>query len=126
LKSTRRNAAHNIASVKPFKEATKLKVARVCFTVAIVLFISGAFIMCDCPGEYVLAAIFSGIALWLGTWRIRTWSALMLVASVAIAVLETGDSARQKARLVKRLQHIRESQAGTNQLDHGTNYPQAK
>ncbi|MDB6112642.1 MAG: hypothetical protein JWR69_4392 [Pedosphaera sp.] len=89
--------------------------------VSMILFVLGGFMLCYCPGEYVLTGILAGVAIWLGSPRVRAWSVVLLVASLVMMVLETRWSIQEKEHFAKLRQRFREAQRGTNELDGGTN-----
>ena len=64
----------------------KPAISRVRLIVAIVLFVSGLMVLCDCWGLYVLAGGFAGVAVCSGVGGIRAWGATVLLASVASIV----------------------------------------
>jgi hypothetical protein len=52
----------------------KPRIAKISLAVAIVLFFGGFGMLCACPGFYVLAAVFAGVAACLSAGRMRVWS----------------------------------------------------
>ncbi len=57
--------------------------------VAVVLFFAGFGVLCACPGFYVLAAAFAGVAAWFGAGRIRRWSFVCVAICLIGAVADT-------------------------------------
>jgi len=97
---------------------SKSSVARISLAVALVLFFTGFFVMCACPGWYALAAGFAGVTVWFGAGRIRAWGVLWLVASLALTAMHVYAKAQEsqslRVREIKR-RFQENSMRGTNQ-----------
>src|SRR5260370_4034 len=70
-------------------QVRKSSVAKVSLTVATVLFVSGFFLLCDCPGWYALASTFAGVAAWYGAERIRKLAIACFVRSLVMTGIHT-------------------------------------
>jgi hypothetical protein len=65
----------------------KPRIAKISLAVAIVLFFGGFGMLCACPGFYVLAAVFEGVAACLSAGRMRVWSLVLTRLAKFILVL---------------------------------------
>jgi hypothetical protein len=72
------------------------RAARVGLVVAGILFFSGFFLLCACPGWYALTAAFASVAVWAGTGRTRAWGIACLVASLIFTGLQTVAAIHEK------------------------------
>jgi len=88
--------------------------AIICLIIAIALYVLGLFIMCACPGWYVLASLFAGLAVWLN--RGRRWGYWLLLAScLAVTVLHffaVMHEHKAKAEQIKRIETLQKQKAG--------------
>jgi hypothetical protein len=48
----------------------KARVGRIALALAVILFVSGFFMLCDCPGMYALAAALAAVAAWAGNGKL--------------------------------------------------------
>jgi hypothetical protein len=70
----------------------KIKGARICLVLSIILFVSGMMVLCDCTGMFVLAGIFSLLAVVFATSkRVRITAGVMLLLSLIAALLMRGE-----------------------------------
>ncbi len=87
----------------------RTRIAKASLVVALVLFVTGLFLLCACPGWYALASGFAGVTVWLGGGRMRAWGALLLVASLLLngghtyAKLREAEQRRDMKRKVEQL-----------------------
>jgi len=95
----------------------KPRIAKISLVVALVLFFSGFFVLCDCPGWYALAAGFAGITVWLGSGRTHKWATFWMIASLAFTALQAYAKIRTDKSIDEIRQRYQESQPkGTNQI----------
>src|ERR1039458_5396433 len=62
------------------------KAARVCLVIAVVWFILGFFVLGNAPEWFVISAAFAALAAFLGVRLVRMTGAVLVVASVVVAV----------------------------------------
>ena len=79
------------------------RAARICLWVGMGFFLTGGFMLCHCPGWYLVAAGCSGVPARWGSGWVRMMALILLVFSVTVGVLEF----QAERRLEKRLQEIR-------------------
>jgi hypothetical protein len=65
----------------------KLLFAKIALGLSLFLFFTGFLLLCSCPGWYATCAVFAFVAAILGTARVRFWSTLCLLASIAWTVI---------------------------------------
>ena len=92
-----------------------MSAARVTGAIALLLFFSGFFVLCDCPGWYLLAACFSGATVWFGKGVARVLAIVLLVASLAIAGVMASNMINDGKRRREVIRRYQETQK------HGTN-----
>ena len=62
----------------------KIKIARVCLLISILLFVFGTMMLCDCVGMFVLSGIFSLISIKFGAKRVRVTGVVVLLLSLVV------------------------------------------
>lgn len=97
----------------------KPRIARVCFAIGATFFFLGFFVLCYCPGWYGLAAGFAGVAAWRGMGRVRTWSIVLLVASLIMTGLNTYGEVKEHRRFIQKAKMAEQQRRqGTNTSEH--------
>jgi hypothetical protein len=66
----------------------KLKFARTMLAVAILLFFSGFMILCNCPGWFVISAVFAALAVWKAFGKVRVFACIVLGAALVMTALD--------------------------------------
>jgi membrane protein implicated in regulation of membrane protease activity len=98
----------------------RMRIARICLAVGLVLFFSGFLVLCDCPEWFALAAAFTGIGVWLGTGRTRWWAIALFVAALLVTGLESYAKVKhedKKRELRKKIQDREILPGSNNTLD---------
>jgi hypothetical protein len=67
----------------------KPRLANVSLAAASVLFLSGFFILCECPGWFAVAAGFAGLAALTSKGKLRMCAIGLLICSLAATGIET-------------------------------------
>ena len=75
------------------------KAARVCLVIAVVWFILGFFVLGNAPEWFVISAAFAALAAFLGVRLVRMTGAVLVVASVVVAVGDYQAEQKMKARV---------------------------
>ncbi|MFO1487258.1 MAG: hypothetical protein U1F65_02160 [Verrucomicrobiota bacterium] len=95
----------------------KLSIARICLGVGLILFFSGFFVLCDCPGWFALAAGFIGVSALLGAGKSREWAIVWFFAALLVTGMEVYAKFRHKEKKRELLQKMVEREramASTN------------
>jgi len=94
----------------------KAGLASISLAVCIALFFLGFLLLCFCPGWYLVAAAFAGIAVWLGAPKTRFWGAFWIVGSLTVAGVHVYGKSREQERIREHRRHNEERQR-TNRVE---------
>src|ERR1041384_8248171 len=85
-------------------------IARIGLALSFLLSIAGCFALCDCPGFYILAALFALVTILCGTRGLKLWGAVALGVALVIlpSQINSEGSARERARKGRSLQRERQ------------------
>jgi len=101
-----RERAATCAYPAPTTIVVKPRVARISLTIAVILFFSGFFVLCDCPGWYALASAFAGAAVWSGAGRTRGWAVAFLISSLILTGFHTYGKIEEHRRSIERRRRL--------------------
>ena len=62
----------------------KMDFASTRLTLAIVIWLAGTMILCDCPLLYLGSTVLAALAVWKSAGRLRTWSWLVFIAAAVM------------------------------------------
>ena len=100
------------------KRVSKDSIARISLTVAWVFFVTGFFVLCDCPGWYAIAMGFALDAVWLSRGRRRVIASFCAVLSGICIVVQTIELTEGKQRRHDRRRRAEEQRMQqTNQAE---------
>jgi uncharacterized membrane protein (DUF373 family) len=79
--------------------AARSLISRVCFAIAVMLFILGMFILCACPGWYVCASLFACLATAFARDVVKVWGMILLFACIAMAMFHLFAKVHEKKQI---------------------------